>query len=143
GIAQRALPQAQDAELERGSVVPRRIRRRLRLPLAPAERADVQASGAVAHQTDDGLVDDDSIDDETAPQERQEAQPHAEPARREEGLGGVEGRVVADRHRLERNPEAAPQAEADALGADISPERVPRRAQQPVLLAAREGGAAG
>ena len=55
----------------------------------------------------------------------------------------MEGRVVADRHLLERDAEAAAEGEADALGAELAPERVRGRSQQPALLAAREMREAG
>ena len=143
-IAQRTVSQTERRKLERGPpLLARRVGGRLRLPLAASERADVQPSRAVAHETHDGFVDDDAIDDETPPEERDEPQPHAEPPRGEERLCRVEGGVVADRDPLEGNAETAAEGEAEALGAELSPERVPRRSEQPALLAARQMRQAG
>src|SRR5207249_12112353 len=142
--AEGAVSQAEGRELEGGPPVPaRRIGCRFRVPLGVSEGADVQASRAVANETHDGFVDDDAIDDETPPEEREEAEPHAEPPRGEEGLCRVERRVVADRDALEGDAETAAEGEAEALGTEVSPERVPRRSEQPALLAARQMRQAG
>src|SRR5439155_4827664 len=93
--------------------------------------------------THDGFVDDNAIDDETPPEERDEPQPHTEPPRGEERLCRVEGGVVADRDPLEGNAETAAEGEAEALGAELSSERVPCRSEQPPLLAARQMRQAG
>src|SRR5205823_12211223 len=108
GVAEGAVAGAGCRELEGRLPVPERLFGcRFLVPLVVSERADVQASRAVAHETHDGFVDDDAIDDETPPEEREEAEPHAEPPRGEEGLCRVERRVVADRDALEGDAETA------------------------------------
>jgi hypothetical protein len=138
-VADRAVPQAERAQLERGaSARTRRVLRGRGLSVASAERVGVEMPGTVANQVHDRPLDDDFIHHHASLQERQHAQPHRETVGGEERLVAAECRVIRDRDVVERDADAAAQAEPDRTCLDLAPEPAAEAGEQSVGVPRRD-----